>query len=67
MEIFSHLGVARLRHSGLMQQLDATPAIRKPAADAATPIRLLLKSNLNPESDACRIQSLQLQLERIPP
>jgi hypothetical protein len=41
--------------------LDATPASRKPAADAATHIRLLLKSNLKPESEACRIQSLQLE------
>jgi hypothetical protein len=40
---------------------DARPASRKPAAGAATHIRLLLKSNLKPESEACRIQSLQLE------
>jgi hypothetical protein len=47
--------------------LDATPASRKPAADAATHIRLLLEFNVKPESEACRIQSLQLQLERMQP
>ena len=48
-----------------INHLDATPVIRKPAADAATHIRLLLKSNFKPESDACRIQNLQLQFERM--
>jgi hypothetical protein len=47
--------------------LDTTPASRKPAADAATHIGLLLKSNFNPEFESCRIQSLQLPLERIQP
>jgi len=45
--------------------LDAAPATRKPAADAASFFRLFLKSNFKPESVACRSQSLQSQLERI--
>jgi hypothetical protein len=51
--------------------LDATPASRnsaaEAAADTATHIRLLLESNVKPASEAGRIQSLQLQFERMQP
>jgi hypothetical protein len=56
--------VIKVKRSDIIH-LDATAAIRKPAVDAATQIRLLLKSKVKPEPDACRIQSLQLQFERM--
>jgi len=45
--------------------LYATPASQKPAAEAATHFRLLLRSNLKPELVSCRINSPQSQLERM--
>jgi hypothetical protein len=45
--------------------LDATAASRKPAAGTATQIKSFLKSNVKPEPETRRIQSLQLQLEQM--
>ena len=51
--------------TGDIVHLDATSAMWKPATVAVTHIRLLSKSNLRPEVDACRRQNLQVALARM--